>query len=63
MAFEVHEKWPALLERFTTASEAEIALDEPLLVLRRNVQLTVHRELAVYAMPWDAAYKECLARG
>uniref|UniRef100_A0A915CY78 FERM domain-containing protein 8 n=1 Tax=Ditylenchus dipsaci TaxID=166011 RepID=A0A915CY78_9BILA len=44
VAFEVHEKWPAFLRKFTTAQEEEIALDEPLLVLKRNFQLTIEHE-------------------
>uniref|UniRef100_A0A914I9M6 Uncharacterized protein n=1 Tax=Globodera rostochiensis TaxID=31243 RepID=A0A914I9M6_GLORO len=38
-------KWPAFLRRFTTAEEDDIALDEPLLVLRRNVLFTLDREI------------------
>ncbi|KAI1704373.1 FERM central domain-containing protein [Ditylenchus destructor] len=45
VAYEVHAKWPVFLRKFSTASEEEIALDEPLLVLRRNFQLTVQNEL------------------
>ncbi|KAL3073281.1 hypothetical protein niasHT_036623 [Heterodera trifolii] len=43
--YAIHMKWPAFLRRFTTAEEEEIALDEPLLVLRRNVLLTLDREI------------------
>ncbi|KAF7634126.1 FERM domain-containing protein, partial [Meloidogyne graminicola] len=39
------QKWPAFLTRFTKAEEHEIFLDEPLLVLKRNVMLTFDREL------------------
>ncbi|KAI1710127.1 FERM central domain-containing protein [Ditylenchus destructor] len=45
VAYEVHAKWPVFLRKFTTASEEEITLDEPLLMLRRNFQLTVQNEL------------------
>uniref|UniRef100_A0A183BJL3 FERM domain-containing protein 8 n=1 Tax=Globodera pallida TaxID=36090 RepID=A0A183BJL3_GLOPA len=43
--YVVYMKWPAFLRRFTTAEEDEIALDEPLLVLRRNVLFTLDREI------------------
>lgn len=43
--YEIFQKWPAFLRRFTTASEDEILLNEPLLVIRRNVLLTLDREI------------------
>lgn len=48
MAFEVHKKWPIFLSKFTHANEEDIALDEPLLVVRRNVQLLISNELIVF---------------
>jgi len=43
--FVVYEKWPAFLRKFTTSTEDQIALDEPLIVLRRNVLFTMQREI------------------
>ena len=45
VAYEVHSKWALFLRTFTEASDEQIALDEPLLVIRRNFLLTVEREL------------------
>ncbi|KAI1711014.1 PDZ domain-containing protein 4 [Ditylenchus destructor] len=53
VAYEVHAKWPVFLRKFSTASEEEIALDEPLLVLRRNFQLTVQNELISCILYWN----------
>ncbi|KAI6229802.1 FERM domain-containing protein 8 [Aphelenchoides fujianensis] len=46
VAYEVRDKWPMFLRRFTTAKAEEIAFDEPLLVVRRNVQLSIPLEIA-----------------
>ncbi|KAI6212897.1 FERM domain-containing protein [Aphelenchoides besseyi] len=46
VAYEVVDKWPMFLRRFTTAKAEEIAFDEPLLVIRRNAQLSIQMELA-----------------
>jgi len=43
-AFEVFNKWPLFLRRFTMATEEEIEFDEPLLVIRRNVRLSIPEE-------------------
>ncbi|KAL7076358.1 hypothetical protein ACQ4LE_004734 [Meloidogyne hapla] len=43
--YKIYQKWPAFLTRFTNAEDHEILLDEPLLVLRRNVLLTLDREI------------------
>ena len=43
--YEIFQKWPAFLRRFTSAEEEDIALDVPLLMLRRNVLLIVKREI------------------
>lgn len=40
-AYELFEKWPLFLRRFTTATEEEIVEDEPLLVIKRKVNLTI----------------------
>lgn len=45
LAYELFNKWPLFLRRFTTATEDEITEDEPLLVLRRNVHLTIPLEI------------------
>uniref|UniRef100_A0A1I7XNF8 Glutathione-specific gamma-glutamylcyclotransferase n=1 Tax=Heterorhabditis bacteriophora TaxID=37862 RepID=A0A1I7XNF8_HETBA len=43
--FEVRRGWPTLLARFANdASEEEVAVDEPVLFFRRNVQLSEVRE-------------------
>lgn len=47
IAFQLHEKWRLFLRRFTTANEEEIAFDEPLLVIRRNVHLSTPVEIMV----------------
>lgn len=47
IAAEVHNKWPSFLRKYTDADEAEIAFDEPLLILKRNVCLTVETEREV----------------
>lgn len=47
VAFDVRKKWSVFLRRFTTAKEEEILFDEPLLVLKRNVDLSIHHEQAV----------------
>lgn len=45
LAYELFNKWPLFLRRFTTADVQEIADDEPLLVIRRNVNLTIPVEI------------------
>lgn len=47
VAAEVRYKWPSFLRKFTDAPEDDIALDDPLLVLRRNVSLTIDTERMV----------------
>lgn len=47
VAFELYEKWPLFLRRFTTATQEEIETDEPLLVVKRNVHLTIPVEIMV----------------
>lgn len=46
--YKIYQKWPAFLTRFTNAEDHEILLDEPLIVLRRNVLLTLDREIQVF---------------
>lgn len=45
--YEVYEKWDIFLNKFTMASEDKILFDEPLLVIRRNFQLTIENERLV----------------
>jgi hypothetical protein len=45
LVYELFTKWPLFLRRFTTANEEEIAEDEPLLVIKRNVNLTIPVEM------------------
>lgn len=47
VAYEVREKWDSLLKKFTDAKDEEILFDEPLLVMKRNVQLNVECEKQV----------------
>lgn len=44
---QIRMKWPGFLKKFTDANEDDIAIDEPLLVLKRNVTLTVDAEKMV----------------
>jgi len=44
VAAQVRYKWPSFLKKFTDAPEDDIALDDPLLVLRRNVSLNIDTE-------------------
>jgi hypothetical protein len=44
IAAEVRNKWPSFLRKYTYADEADIVYDEPLLILKRNVSLTVETE-------------------
>lgn len=48
MAYEAHSKWRSILRKFTSAREEEILEDEPLLVMKRNVQLNIESEINVY---------------
>ncbi|CAD5231030.1 unnamed protein product [Bursaphelenchus xylophilus] len=43
--YAIRQKWAALLRRFSLASEDQITYDEPLLVIRRNVHLSVVAEI------------------
>uniref|UniRef100_A0A915PVE1 FERM central domain-containing protein n=1 Tax=Setaria digitata TaxID=48799 RepID=A0A915PVE1_9BILA len=43
--YEIRKNWVQFLQRFTNAESNESVDDEPLLVLKRNVQLSVEREL------------------
>uniref|UniRef100_A0A915BUK1 FERM domain-containing protein 8 n=1 Tax=Parascaris univalens TaxID=6257 RepID=A0A915BUK1_PARUN len=43
--YEVRRSWAILLKRFTQAELDEIIADEPLIVLKRNVQLSVESEI------------------
>jgi hypothetical protein len=47
VAYELHEKWPLFLRRFTTSNQEEIESDEPLLVIKRNVHLPIPVEVMV----------------
>lgn len=47
VANEVRNKWPSFLMKYANASEIDIAIDEPLLLLRRNVNLTIETERIV----------------
>ena len=47
VAAQVRYKWPSFLKKFTDAPEDDIALDDPLLVLRRNVSLNIDTERMV----------------
>ncbi|VIO99170.1 conserved hypothetical protein [Brugia malayi] len=42
--YEIRKNWMQFLQRFTNAESNELVADEPLLVLKRNVQLPVERE-------------------
>uniref|UniRef100_A0A8R1TYZ8 FERM domain-containing protein n=1 Tax=Onchocerca volvulus TaxID=6282 RepID=A0A8R1TYZ8_ONCVO len=42
--YEIRKNWIQFLQRFTNAESSESIADEPLLVLKRNVQLSVGRE-------------------
>ncbi|KAL3986133.1 FERM central domain family protein [Acanthocheilonema viteae] len=42
--YEIRKNWIQFLHRFTNAESSELVADEPLLVLKRNVQLSVERE-------------------
>ncbi|CAG9534449.1 unnamed protein product [Cercopithifilaria johnstoni] len=42
--YEIRKNWIQFLQRFTSAESSELVADEPLLVLKRNVQLSVERE-------------------
>uniref|UniRef100_A0A1I8EUW7 FERM domain-containing protein 8 n=1 Tax=Wuchereria bancrofti TaxID=6293 RepID=A0A1I8EUW7_WUCBA len=42
--YEIRKNWMQFLQRFTNAESSELVADEPLLVLKRNVQLPVERE-------------------
>ncbi|EFO26235.2 hypothetical protein LOAG_02247 [Loa loa] len=42
--YEIRKNWAQFVQRFTFAESSESAADEPLLVLKRNVQLSVERE-------------------
>ncbi|VBB27031.1 unnamed protein product [Acanthocheilonema viteae] len=42
--YEIRKNWVQFLHRFTNAESSELVADEPLLVLKRNVQLSVERE-------------------
>uniref|UniRef100_F1L175 FERM domain-containing protein 8 n=1 Tax=Ascaris suum TaxID=6253 RepID=F1L175_ASCSU len=43
--YEIRRSWTVLLKRFTQAELDEIVADEPLIVLKRNVQLSIEREI------------------
>ncbi|CDW56697.1 hypothetical protein TTRE_0000497901 [Trichuris trichiura] len=45
--FKLRKLWPHLLRRYTSASEEEIFRDEPLLMVRRNVMLSIDEEMRV----------------
>ncbi|VDN92014.1 unnamed protein product, partial [Brugia pahangi] len=45
--YEIRKNWMQFLQRFTNAESNELVADEPLLVLKRNVQLPVEREREV----------------
>lgn len=45
--YEIRRSWTVLLKRFTQAELDEIVADEPLIVLKRNVQLSIEREIEV----------------
>lgn len=40
-------KWPIYLQKYTNATEEAIAVDEPLLVFRRNITLSIDTEQMV----------------
>ncbi|OZC06813.1 hypothetical protein X798_06210, partial [Onchocerca flexuosa] len=42
--YEIRKNWIQFLQRFTNAESSELIADEPLLVLKRNVQLSIGRE-------------------
>ncbi|MCP9264483.1 putative cytosolic iron-sulfur protein assembly protein CIAO1-like [Dirofilaria immitis] len=42
--YEIRKSWMQFLQRFTSAESNESVADEPLLILKRNVQLSVQRE-------------------
>jgi hypothetical protein len=44
IAAEVRNKWSSFLRKYTYADEADIVYDEPLLILKRNVSLTIDAE-------------------
>uniref|UniRef100_A0A914UIZ4 FERM domain-containing protein 8 n=1 Tax=Plectus sambesii TaxID=2011161 RepID=A0A914UIZ4_9BILA len=48
IALDVRRNWAGLLKKFTNSSQEEIEVDEPLLVFRRNVLLSVENEQDVY---------------
>lgn len=45
--YEIRKNWMQFLKRFTSAENNELVADEPLLVLKRNVQLSIEREREV----------------
>jgi hypothetical protein len=47
VAYEARSKWRPILRKFTSAREEEILVDEPLLVMKRNVQLNIESEINV----------------
>ncbi|VDK37288.1 unnamed protein product [Gongylonema pulchrum] len=45
--YDIRKNWLQFLSRFTSVDEDEASDDEPLLMLKRNVQLSVEREVQV----------------
>lgn len=45
--YDIRKNWMQFLSRFTDAGDNEAVDDEPLLMLKRNVQLSVERERQV----------------
>lgn len=52
--FAIRLQWREMLQRFTTASETQRLVDEPLVMVRRSVYLSKRRQMQVWA-----SYRSC----